>query len=264
MPGAYPGQYERRKHMKKLIAVMSALALVSLTLASLSCSSQQLALQTTITREGSRITSQPPVRTQKPSTVTMPRPTETEHPPTSRITTSRPPTSTVTQTVTRTTQTRPPTVTITSPATTVYRPPDGRGYEYPPFYPYYPPVVTVYPPIVTVYPPVVNYYPPVYPQAPTFYGPFIINVTTGPAFYYLPVMSSGHSVYFNFDVTGPGLYYWVLDPNNNLILLGNGGNSVYMSGNDSFITPMDGVYVIGFYSTQQGIQSTVTLNYSIY
>jgi hypothetical protein len=155
------------------------------------------------------------------------------------------------------------------PPTTVYQPPQDNEFpppqeQNPPYIPYYPPVVTVYPPFITVYPPDMDYFPPVYPQSPTYYGPYILYVSNGPSFYYLPAMSSGHIVNINFTVSGPAVYYWVLDPNNNVVLFGNGGNSVFMSAFDTFTTATDGVYVIGFFSTQQSNLSIVNINYSIY
>jgi len=76
-----------------------------------------------------------------------------------------------------------------------------------------------------------------------------------------PSTGTGHTFAFQFSVTGASVSYSVLDPNNNIILIGNGG-SYGMSGSGSFTTSTTGSYSLSFKSSGLVTPSVVTISFT--
>jgi len=96
------------------------------------------------------------------------------------------------------------------------------------------------------------------------FGPTSFSIGTGSGNNTLPSVNAGDTVEFQFTVAGAPVYYSVLDPNNNIVLTGNGGKDA-MSGQGSFIASSSGSnYVIHFNSTGIVTPSVITVNGTIY
>jgi len=80
--------------------------------------------------------------------------------------------------------------------------------------------------------------------------------------YTLPAINKGNTVNFSFSSSGALVYYWVYDPNTNMILTGNGGNKV-SSGAGSFIAASSGEYTIQFHCSGVLSSSAITINGTI-
>jgi len=80
--------------------------------------------------------------------------------------------------------------------------------------------------------------------------------------YALPAINKGNTVNFSFSSSGALVYYWVYDPNTNMILTGNGGNKV-SSGAGSFIAASSGEYTIQFHCSGVLSSSAITINGTI-
>ena len=80
--------------------------------------------------------------------------------------------------------------------------------------------------------------------------------------YTLPAINKGNTVNFSFSSSGALVYYWVYDPNTNIILTGNGGNKV-SSGAGSFIAASSGEYAIQFHCSGVLSSSSVTISGTI-
>jgi len=80
--------------------------------------------------------------------------------------------------------------------------------------------------------------------------------------YTLPAINKGNTVNFSFSSSGALVYYWVYDPNTNIILTGNGGNKV-SSGAGSFIAASSGEYTIQFHCSGVLSSSAITINGTI-
>ena len=105
--------------------------------------------------------------------------------------------------------------------------------------------------------------PPVTLTVMQAFGPTSFNIGTGSGNYTIPSANAGDTVEFQFTVAGASVYYSVLDPNNNIILTGNGGNKV-MSGSGSFIASNSGNYLVHFKSSGILTPSVITVNGTIY
>jgi trimeric autotransporter adhesin len=95
------------------------------------------------------------------------------------------------------------------------------------------------------------------------FGPTSFNIGTSSGNYTIPSVNAGDTVEFQFTVAGASVYYSVLDPNNNIILTGNGGNKV-MSWSGSFIASTPGTYRINFKSSGILTPSVITVNGDIH
>lgn len=95
------------------------------------------------------------------------------------------------------------------------------------------------------------------------FGPTSFNIGTTSGNFSIPTVSAGDTVNFQFTAAGSLVYYSVLDPNNNIILTGDGGNKV-ASGQGTFIASSSGTYTINFKSSGIVTPSVMTVNGSIY
>ena len=95
------------------------------------------------------------------------------------------------------------------------------------------------------------------------FGPTSFNIGTSSGNFTVPTVSAGDTVNFQFTAAGSLVYYSVLDPNNNIILTGDGGNKV-ASGQGTFIASSSGTYTINFKSSGILTPSVMTVNGSIY
>lgn len=95
------------------------------------------------------------------------------------------------------------------------------------------------------------------------FGPTSFNIGTSSGNFTVPTVSAGDTVNFQFTAAGAPVYYSVLDPNNNIILTGDGGNKV-ASGQGTFIASSSGTYTINFKSSGIVTPSVMTVNGSIY
>ena len=80
--------------------------------------------------------------------------------------------------------------------------------------------------------------------------------------YTLPEINKGSSVSFSFSSSGALVNFYVLDPNNNTILTGNGGNKT-ASGAGSFVAAASGQYTVEFHCTGILSSSAVTISGTI-
>jgi hypothetical protein len=80
--------------------------------------------------------------------------------------------------------------------------------------------------------------------------------------YTLSEINKGSSVSFSFSSSGALVNYYVLDPNNNTLLTGNGGNKT-ASGAGSFVAAASGQYTIEFHCTGILSSSAVTISGTI-
>jgi len=101
----------------------------------------------------------------------------------------------------------------------------------------------------------------------TTYGPIVLSIGTSHGDQSISSLSPGDKVSYSFSVTGSSVYYWVRDPYNNIILIGNGtystGSASAMSGAGAFIAAASGTYKLSFSSTGTFTPSVLTINYTI-
>ena len=100
-------------------------------------------------------------------------------------------------------------------------------------------------------------------RLPQSFGPTSFNIGIGSGNFSIPSINLGDRVEFQFSAAGSLVYFSVLDPNSNTILIGNGGNKV-ASGSGSFIASSPGTYTINFKSSGIVTPSVMTVNYTQY
>ena len=98
-------------------------------------------------------------------------------------------------------------------------------------------------------------------RLPESFGPSSFNIGTGTGNFPMSSIGVGDQIQFQFSSAGSLVYFSVLDPNNNIILTGSGGNKV-ASGSGSFIASSSGIYTINFTSSGIVTPSVLTVNYT--
>lgn len=101
----------------------------------------------------------------------------------------------------------------------------------------------------------------------TSYGPYVRSIPAGVITESIPNLNPGDRVSYNFTATGGSVYYWVCDPNENTVLIGNGEQNVSgqadMSGQGAFIAAVSGTYSLIFKSATD-TPSVLVINYTVY